>query len=166
MVTSPIHPRKKTPYKHLHPEMDRQLDKKTKMYDPYSYFRDALNPEEEENFLHKERVFYQNMLLRSDMTTKALWREQEYYQYSPTIQPIRIDDYIYYRRLDNMADAMTLYRFPVEELAKWHDLAKPNHDELIEMSEEEPAPRHVNNLMGEIPPYPFDPDLNDTLNFK
>ena len=40
------------------------------MYDPYAYFLNSLNAEEEENFLGKERHFYQNMLLRSDMTTK------------------------------------------------------------------------------------------------
>lgn len=81
------------------------------------------------------------MLLKSDMTTKQLWREQEYYQYTPSMQPVRIDDYIYYRRMDNMADAMTIYRFPIEQLSKWHDLAQPDHDELLEMSEELPRPR-------------------------
>ena len=55
--------------------------------------------------------------MRSDMLTKQLWREQEYYQTVPVVKPIRIDDYIYYRRMDNMADSLTLYRFPVDELA-------------------------------------------------
>ena len=65
-----------------------------------------------------------------------------------------------------MADAMTLYRFPNDQLSKWHDLARPDHDELLEDAEDTPTPRHVNTLMGEIPPYPHDPELNDRLNFK
>ena len=30
--------------------------------------------------------------------------------------PIRVGDFIYYRRFDNPADSMTLYRFPIDEL--------------------------------------------------
>jgi len=30
--------------------------------------------------------------------------------------PLRIGDYVYYRRIDNPAELITLYRFPVEEL--------------------------------------------------
>ena len=53
---------------------------KGKMYDPYSYMRDAFNEEEEALFCGKEQTFFQMMLLRSDLLTKQLWREQEYYQ--------------------------------------------------------------------------------------
>ena len=165
MVTSPIHQRKKTPYKHLHPALDQQ-NGKNKMFDPYSYMHNNLSSEEEQVFLEKENGFFQMSLLRSDLTTKQLWREQDYYKYDPSILPIRIDDHIYYRRMDNMADSMTLYRFPIDQLTKWHDLAKADHDELLEEAEDAPTPRHVNSLMGEIPPYPYDPDLNDRLNFK
>jgi hypothetical protein len=52
---------------------------KGKMYDPYSYMRDAFNEEEESLFCNKEQTFFQMMLLRSDFLTKQLWREQEYY---------------------------------------------------------------------------------------
>lgn len=34
----------------------------------------------------------------------------------PKALPVRINDYIYYRRFDNPADALTLYRFPLKEL--------------------------------------------------
>ena len=74
--------------------------------------------------------------------------------------PIRIEDHIYYRRLSNMADAMTLYRFPITELAKWHEYGKT--DEIHEIE----TPLQVNSLMSEVPPYPHDPELNDNLNFK
>ena len=96
------------------------------MYDPYSYFRDNLSKDEEEAFLAKEEDFYRMMLLRSDLLTKQMWREQDYYQWSVSVTPIRIDDHIYYRRVDNPADALTLYRFPIEELPKWHAYAATN----------------------------------------
>ena len=69
------------------------------------------------------------MLLRSDLLTKQLWREQEYYQLQPALVPIRIDNHIYYRRMENLADHMTLYRFPVDKVAEWHDLANPSAHE-------------------------------------
>lgn len=59
-----------------------------------------------------------------------------------------------------MADAMTLYRFPITELAKWHEYGKT--DEIHEIE----TPLQVNSLMSEVPPYPHDPELNDNLNFK
>jgi hypothetical protein len=34
----------------------------------------------------------------------------------PQTLPIRIGDYIYYRKFDNPADCLTLYRFPIESL--------------------------------------------------
>ena len=92
------------------------------MYDPFDYFRNNISTEEEHAFLEKEKTWYASMLLRSDLLTKQLYREQEYYQYMPAITPIRIDDHIYYRRVENAADALTLYRFPIDELPKWHDL--------------------------------------------
>lgn len=50
------------------------------MIDPYSYMRDMMNAEEEEAFLKKEQTFFQLMLFKSDLLTKLLWREQEYYE--------------------------------------------------------------------------------------
>ena len=75
--------------------------------------------------------------------------------------PIRIDDYIYYRRTDNHADALTIYRFPVDELSKWHEFAKPDCDGNEAASDK---PHHINDLMTQVPPYPHDPDFNEKLN--
>lgn len=71
------------------------------MFDPYGYFRDNLAKEEEIAFQAKESTFFQMMLLKSDLLTKQLWREQEYYSLMPELVPIRIDDHIYYRRVEN-----------------------------------------------------------------
>jgi hypothetical protein len=35
------------------------------------------------------------------------------------LEPIKIGDFIYYRRFDNPADNLTLYRFPVDELQSY-----------------------------------------------
>ena len=132
------------------------------MLDPYSYMLNNLSREEENAFLDKERQFYELMLLRSDLLTKQLWREQEYYRYVPSLIPLRIDDHLYYRRIENMADSMTLYRFPVDQLAKWHELADPNFIEKDEGNGK--LPTQVNAFTGEVPPYPHDPELNESLN--
>ena len=41
--------------------------------------------------------------------------------------PIKIDEHIYYRRFDNPADSLSLYRFPIEKLPDW----QPDQTELI-----------------------------------
>jgi hypothetical protein len=43
-------------------------------------------------------------------------REQEFYEPVLKVLPVRIKEYIYYRKFDNPADSMTLYRFPIDEL--------------------------------------------------
>jgi hypothetical protein len=53
--------------------------------------------------------------------TKALWRELEYYRLSPRGLPVVMDEYIYYRRIDNAADSLTLYRFPIDQLKEWNE---------------------------------------------
>lgn len=36
----------------------------------------------------------------------------------PRVLPVRVGEYCYYRRFENPADAMTLYRFPLEEMKR------------------------------------------------
>ena len=43
-------------------------------------------------------------------------RENEFYRPVPQVLPIKIGNYIYYRNINNQADALTLYRFPIDEL--------------------------------------------------
>ena len=52
------------------------------------------------------------MLMKNDYLTKMLWREQEYYQNVPHAIPMLIDGYLYFRKIDNPADSLTLYRRP------------------------------------------------------
>lgn len=84
--------------------------------DSYDYFRAGITKEEEDTFCEKEQTFQQLMLLKYDYLTKALWRELEYYKLSPRGLPVVLDNYIYYRRIDNPAESLTLYRFPVDEI--------------------------------------------------
>lgn len=68
IISAPIHARKKTPFMHMHSDLNPRG--KTKMFDPYGYFRDNLAKEEEIAFQAKESTFFQMMLLKSDLLTK------------------------------------------------------------------------------------------------
>ena len=127
-----------------------------RVYDPYDYFRTTLPQDAEDTFKLKEKVFQQMMLLKYDYLTKQLWREQEFYETIPRVLPLKIDQHIYYRRIDNPADSITLYRFPVEELPKWQV-------DQVETIGEEIQPKQANAFTGEIPSCPQDPELNDKL---
>lgn len=54
------------------------------------------------------------MLVKYDYLTKTLWRELDYYKVVPRALPILLDEFIYYRRIDNPAECLSLYRFPVD----------------------------------------------------
>jgi hypothetical protein len=54
------------------------------------------------------------MLMKNDYLTKMIWREQEYYQNVPFATPMLIDDFLYFRKIDNIADSLTLYRRPAQ----------------------------------------------------
>jgi hypothetical protein len=113
---APRHPRKPIKVINTHEEFIDQFD----------YFRSGLNSEEQTTFCDKEQTFRQLVLLRNDYLTKALWRELEYYKLSPRGLPVVLDDYIYYRRIDNAADSLTLYRFPIDQLCEWVQSESPS----------------------------------------
>ena len=50
-VAAPLHLRKRTPFAHPYPEMNT---KKSRMFDPYDYFRSNLLEQEEKTFNDKE----------------------------------------------------------------------------------------------------------------
>eukprot|EP00347_Sterkiella_histriomuscorum_P005460 403356529 len=54
-------------------------------------------------------------MLKFDLLHKQLLREQDHYKHVPKPLPLRIGDYLYYRRFQNPADSMTIYRFPYEQ---------------------------------------------------
>lgn len=95
------------------------------------------------------------MLLKQDYLTKTLWRELEYYKLVPRALPILIDNYIYYRRNDNPAEVLTLFRFPVDQLKQWH---QDNFDLT--------SAGAINELLGDVPKYPKDPDVDPDLSNK
>ena len=78
--------------------------------------------------------------------------------------PVRIDNHIYYRRTDNLADNLTLYRFPVDQLAEWHDFANAHQSESDD--DMHSRLRQKSSLLSQVPPYPHDPDLNESLTNK
>jgi len=50
---------------------------------------------------------------------KQIGREYEFYKQLPVSPPMKIGEHVYYRRLTNPADAMTLYRFPEDEMERF-----------------------------------------------
>ena len=89
----------------------------TKLNDPYHWVRE-MTDDDRALFMREEEEYYRLSMLKSDLLHKQLVREQEFYQHIPKVLPVRIGDYIYYRRVDNPADAITLYRFPIDELKR------------------------------------------------
>ena len=88
------------------------------------------------------------MLLKYDYLTKLLWREQDdIYKAVPRLLPVVIGKDIYYRRIHNPADCLTLYRYPLEEL-----LREQTEDDY-ELSE------HNDRMVkgGEVPSYDSQP---------
>lgn len=113
----------------------------SKMVDPYHWIQVSMTAEDRNLFKREEEEFYNLSLFKYDMLHKQLLREQEFYQHMSKVLPVRIGEYIYYRRFENPADAITLYRFSIEEL-KNRGLSegqlpnlKVNHDDMIEKSE-------------------------------
>lgn len=111
------------------------------MVDPYNWIQTSMSVEDKNLFKREEEEFYNCSLFRYDMLHKVLLREQEFYQHIPKVLPVRVGEYIYYRRFENPADAITLYRFPIEELKKrgLNEGEMPNlminHDDMIEKDE-------------------------------
>lgn len=130
-------------------------DESQKLIDPFDYLRSGMTKEEEETFQDKEQNFQQLMLLKQDYLTKTLWRELDYYKLVPRALPILIDNYIYYRRNDNPAEVLTLFRFPVDQLKQWHQ----DNLDLTSVAA-------INELLGDVPKYPKDPDVDADLSKK
>lgn len=65
------------------------------------------------------------MLAKYDNLERQMQREHEFYTEqslltnSANIEPLIIGEWIYYRKADNPADALTLYRFPVDDLQRY-----------------------------------------------
>ena len=84
-----------------------------------------MTEDQELDFLFAEKHFARVMLARYDPLEKQIRREHEHYSKQPlhsasaNIEPLRVAEWIYYRKVDNSADAMTLYRFPVDELQRY-----------------------------------------------
>jgi hypothetical protein len=131
----PIHPQR------IHRVNNMHEPSTSKMVDPYHWIQVSMTAEDRNLFKREEEEFYNLSLFKYDMLHKQLLREQEFYQHMPKVLPVRIGEYIYYRRFENPADAITLYRFPIEEL-KNRGLSEGqlpnlnvNHDDMIENSE-------------------------------
>lgn len=81
--------------------------------DPFHWLSSPTKDQELE-FLALERSYRIAMTASTQMTEHVIRRELDHYQQEAIASPVRIGDFIYYRKLDNAADRMTLYRFPYD----------------------------------------------------
>ena len=93
-------------------------------------------------------------------------RDLDYYQWVPRTFPIRIDDHIYYRRIDNNADSLTLYRFPIDELPRWTSEEKLESLNPTPSNKQKPTShQQLEKLAFQVPNRPLDPELDNDLSF-
>lgn len=74
---------------------------------------------QKDQFLNQENQYTRLMLMKYDFMEKMMLREFEHYNQLPQVDPIQIGEYIYYRKVDNPADSLSLYRFPADELQRY-----------------------------------------------
>ena len=101
---------------------------------------------QDERFREDESVYTMNRLLKYDYLDKQILRENIHYSKIPIPEPVKVGDYIYYRRADNAADNMTLYNFPCSELQKFGI-----HEGEVPV---EPTPNTTTDSEEEIPQEP------------
>ena len=156
IITYPFH--KKVNYK------IQNMHETAQLVDPFHWVQD-ITPTQLEQFKSQEGQFTRLMLLKYDYLDKMMLREFEHYSQISKVEPIQIGEYIYYRRAENAADNLTLYRFPVSELQKYGlknevpYLRKPSTDDLDEEQQEE-----YSRLEQEFPEKTLF-NLSDLVNF-
>lgn len=104
--------------------MHEKGGKQGNVYDPYHWVAN-ITRSQEEDFKIAEKQFTKVMLAKYDNLEKQMKREHEHFSQqsifniSANIEPLKVGEWIYYRKADNPADAMSLYRFPVEDLQRY-----------------------------------------------
>ena len=98
--------------------MHEGINQKQAVIDPYKWV-ESMTESQDEDFRIAEMQFMRIMIMKFDALEKQILRENEHFEMIYQIQPLSIGDYIYYRRFDNPADNMTLYRFPIDQLQKY-----------------------------------------------
>lgn len=86
--------------------------------DPYHWLENV-NESQQKEFLDQENTFTRILLSKYDFLEKQILRELEFYKETTELESLRINEYVYYRRLDNPADSLSIYRFPLDELEKY-----------------------------------------------
>lgn len=127
----PIHPQRPHRVQNMHEPSN------SKVVDPYHWMGPQMSKEDRDLFLREETEYYQLSLLKQDMLYRQILREQEHYRHVPRVLPVRIGDFVYYRKFDNPADSMTLYRLPLDE-QKARGLSEGEMPRLT-LSDEQPA---------------------------
>jgi hypothetical protein len=83
------------------------------MIDPYAWVS-KMTTEDRSLFKREEEEHTMVSLLKYDNLHRSLLRELEHYKKVPNVNAVTIGEHIYYRRIGNPADSMTLYRYPTD----------------------------------------------------
>ena len=94
------------------------VDKARHVYDPYRWVQN-MTEAQVEDFTRAEGQFARMLMMKYDYLDKQILREYEFHSQTHFAEPVKIGDYIYYRQVDNPADNLTLYAFPVDELQRY-----------------------------------------------
>lgn len=83
--------------------------------DPYKYLENPTVNQIKE-FDSKETVYRKLLTIKHSLLEKVFEREIESRQLKPEATPIHYNNYVYYRNIDNIADWLTLYRYPIDKI--------------------------------------------------
>jgi hypothetical protein len=99
-----------------HPQFRTTVTNKFEEFiDPYKYLE---NPSVKQirEFDNIEAIYRKLLTVKHNLLEKVFEREIDNRELKPDATPIHYNDYIYYRNIDNTADLLTLYRYPIDKI--------------------------------------------------
>ncbi|CDW77077.1 oligopeptidase b [Stylonychia lemnae] len=131
------------------------MNKEGRIMDPYKWM-EHMSEEEKKDFLLVEHDFYTMCMMKQDLLTRQIQREQDHYQHIAKPLPVRIGEFLYYRRFENPADSMTIYRFPIDahKIRGHVEGELPymwiNHDNFEQVEKSETAKEFPEQILFEV----------------
>jgi len=86
--------------------------------DPYNYLEGKGNKQILEDFKELESEWTDSYMLKYGLLHNTILKESDARHYVPRALPIQVGDHVYYRKIDNVADNMTIYRYPANRVQR------------------------------------------------
>lgn len=83
--------------------------------DPYKYLENPTK-QQAESFENKEMIYAQSLGMKHEMLEAVFIREIENRPHNPQLVPIHSGKHLYYRNINNIADNLTIYRYPASQI--------------------------------------------------